>query len=552
MSYYVNITGTTAANVERIEVPSGIQTTALPDKIVVARVNGSLIDPRLGAISAADINGTYIKTDASIGSVGAPRSGTFNYYRVGTGLIPDGAFYFCAPLNLSIAGSESPRNTWTLAFASDPRINYLQNTLGTDPNAFPTSGWTVAAPDGSNDNFLGSVNPLVMQITATYPQARVSGTLGNFSQYTNIRKIEMPSNEFRGSFPSVTGCTLLTHINVSGNQLTGSFPSLATNAALTNLDISNNGFLGEFPVISQLTALQTINASFNQFTGALPALPRSELIQTINFSNNLFSGSPASLNSDTIVESFETGLPADYSSDTSFALSSGTWTAPALMVRSQNASAVSGTFSLQLKSDAAAYIQSPALPDGVGVIEFYASSTAAASMRVDISTNGGATFAQTGVVISLGLTPTRQVFVVNSETVTHVRLVRVTGLPRVDLLRITANTELKTVDYSTNRLTGNVPSLLFAPKLDKADYSNNLLTGVSPDFAVFSTLLRLYLQNNQLTVSAVDQILAALVRAEGSGASRVLDISGTNARHSSAALANKQTLVNRGWNVISA
>ena len=551
MSYYVNITGTTAANVERIEVPSGIQTTALPDKIVVARVNGSLIDPRLGAISATDINGTYIKTDASIGSVGAPRSGTFNYYRVGTGLIPDGAFYFCAPLNLSIAGSESPRNMWTLAFASDPRINYLQNTLGTDSNAFPTSGWTVAAPDGSNDNFLGSVNPLVMQITATYPQARVSGTLGNFSQYTNIRKIEMPSNEFRGSFPSVTGCTLLTHINVSGNQLTGSFPSLATNTALTNLLISSNGFSGEFPVISQLTALEEINVSSNQFAGALPTLPKSELLASVNFSNNLFTGSPVSLNSDTIVESFETGLPTDYSSVTSFVLSSGTWTAPALMVRSQNANAVSGTFSLQLKSDAAAYIQSPTLPDGVGVIEFYASSSAAASMRVDISTNGGATFAQTGAIISLGLTPTRQVFAVNSETVTHVRLVRVTGLPRVDLLRITANTQLKTVDYNTNRLTGNVPSLLFAPKLEKVDYSNNLLTGVSPDFAVFSTLLKLYLQNNQLPVSAVDQVLAALAFAGGSGASRVLDISG-NAQPSAAGLVNKQTLINRGWNVISA
>ena len=140
MSYYVNITGTTAANVERIAIPSGIQTTALPDRIVVTRVNGSLIDPRLGSISAADINGTYIKTAASIGSVGAPQSGTFNYYRVGTGLIPDGAFYFCAPLNLSIAGSESPRSTWTLAFASDPRINYLQNTLGTRTPSLQADG----------------------------------------------------------------------------------------------------------------------------------------------------------------------------------------------------------------------------------------------------------------------------------------------------------------------------------------------------------------------------------------------------------------------------
>jgi len=551
MSYYVNITGTTVANVERIEIPSGIQTTALPDSIVVTRVNGSSIDPRLGAISAADINGTYIKTAVSIGSVGAAQAGTFNYYRVGTGAIPDGAFYFCAPLNLSIAGTESPKTMWTLAFASDPRINYLQNTLGTDPNSFPTSGWTVASPDGSNNNFLGSVNPLNMQITATYPQARVSGTLGNFSQYTNIRKIEMPSNAFRGSFPSVNSCTLLTSINVSDNQLSGSFPSLTTNTALIDLNISNNGFSGEFPAISQLTALQEINVSFNRFTGALPTLPRSELIQTVNFSNNLFSGSPVSLNSDTIVESFETGLPADYSSATSFVLPSGTWTAPALMIRSQNASAVSGTFSLQLKSDAAAYFQSPTLPDGVGVIEFYASSAAAASMRVDISTNGGVTFTQTGVQISLGLTPTRQIFTVNDETVTHVRLVRVSGVPRIDLLRITPNTELKVVDYNTNRLTGNVPSLLFAPKLEKVDYSNNLLTGVSPDFAAFSTLLKLYLQNNQLTVSAVDQVLAALAFAGGSGASRVLDISG-NPQPSAAGLVNKQTLINRGWNVISA
>jgi hypothetical protein len=114
MSFYVNITGTTAANVERIEIPSGVQTTALPDTIVVARVNGSLIDPRLGAINAADINGTYIKTGASIGSVGAPRAGTFNYYRVGTGAIPDGAFYFCAPLNLRQCLDITPATSWAL------------------------------------------------------------------------------------------------------------------------------------------------------------------------------------------------------------------------------------------------------------------------------------------------------------------------------------------------------------------------------------------------------------------------------------------------------
>ena len=550
MSYYVNITGTTAANVERIEVPSGIQTTALPDKIVVARVNGSLIDPRLGAISATDINGTYIKTDASIGSVGAPRSGTFNYYRVGTGLIPDGAFYFCAPLNLSIAGSESPRNMWTLAFASDPRINYLQNTLGTDPNAFPTSGWTVAAPDGSNDNFLGSVNPLVMQITATYPQARVSGTLGNFSQYTNIQRISMQSNEFRGNFPSLTGCTLLSELYINDNQLTGSFPSLATNTALRTIRIHTNSFSGTFPAISHLTQLVEINASNNGFTGELPTLPKSELLATVNFSNNLFTGSPVSLNSDTIDESFETGLPTDYSSETSYVLSSGTWTAPASMVRSQTLNPVGGTKSLEIKSASGAYFQSPALPDGVGVIEFRASSSSAAQIRVDISIDNGATFTQTGSVINLGLTPTRQRIQLKNEAVTHVRLVRVSGLIRVDVLRICANTELVSINYGGNRLTGNVPSLLFAPKLETVDYSNNLLTGVSPDFAVFSTTNKLYFQNNQLPVSAVDQILAAVVLGEGSG-SKVLDISG-NAQPSAAGLVNKQTLINRGWNVISA
>jgi hypothetical protein len=57
-------------------------------------------------------------------------------------------------------------------------------------------------------------------------------------------------------------------------------------------------------------------------------------------------------------------------------------------------------------------------------------------------------------------------------------------------------------------------------------------------------------QNNLLTQAAVDAILAAFVAAGRNSGTRTLNLGGTgNATPSATGLANKATLVSRGWTV---
>lgn len=160
---------------------------------------------------------------------------------------------------------------------------------------------------------------------------------------------------------------------------------------------------------------------------------------------------------------------------------------------------------------------------------------------------------------------------------------------------LAANTGLVAVYLSLNNFVGSIQSLEHCPSLTAAYWSNNQFTGTLPSVAANTALTQYYCGGNQLTgnihslssntaltvwsgytnqfagwdggtVSAtlgefkaannllpqatVDALLAAFVAAGKASGTRVLELGGTgNATPSAAGLADKATLVSRGWTV---
>lgn len=112
---------------------------------------------------------------------------------------------------------------------------------------------------------------------------------------------------------------------------------------------------------------------------------------------------------------------------------------------------------------------------------------------------------------------------------------------------------LKIVRGYNNQIFGNVPSLANCSKLQNFLCYNNQITGVASDFIVPDTLSVFKMENNLLTVSAVNQILVAFdVAGRTSG---MIDLGGTgNATPDSSSggfdgLTAKLNLETKGWRV---
>ena len=88
-----------------------------------------------------------------------------------------------------------------------------------------------------------------------------------------VVRIDLNSNNLRGSLPPIAGLTALQHFNVSLNQLTGSVPALTGMTSLESFKLTNNRFTGVLPDLSGLTALQQFYVIGNRLTGAIPNIP---------------------------------------------------------------------------------------------------------------------------------------------------------------------------------------------------------------------------------------------------------------------------------------
>lgn len=109
------------------------------------------------------------------------------------------------------------------------------------------------------------------------------------------------------------------------------------------------------------------------------------------------------------------------------------------------------------------------------------------------------------------------------------------------------NTALVDFVVGENTLTGNIPDLSNNLSLKKFEVKNNNLTGFNGG-TVSSTLLDFKANNNNLSATAVNAILAAFVAAGSSNGT--LYIGGTgNAAPTGQGITDKNTLLSRGWDV---
>jgi hypothetical protein len=101
-----------------------------------------------------------------------------------------------------------------------------------------------------------------------------------------------------------------------------------------------------------------------------------------------------------------------------------------------------------------------------------------------------------------------------------------------------------------NQLTGSIPSLSGLNNLQRFYCYSNLFTGFAGG-SVTNTLGDFQAQNNQLTQSSIDAILAAFVAANKTTGTRNLLLAGTGNASPTGGQNNpdRLTLVSRGWTV---
>ncbi|KAK8674297.1 hypothetical protein V6N13_112591 [Hibiscus sabdariffa] len=110
--------------------------------------------------------------------------------------------------------------------------------------------------------------------------------------WTNLRKLDLSSNELRGSLPIPPAS--ISHYSVSNNLLQGEISSMICSLpSITILDISNNSFSGMLPAcLGNLSkSLSVLNLQHNNFRGPIPqACEKGSQLRMIDLSQNQLHG----------------------------------------------------------------------------------------------------------------------------------------------------------------------------------------------------------------------------------------------------------------------
>ncbi|XP_058110318.1 receptor-like protein 33 [Magnolia sinica] len=132
--------------------------------------------------------------------------------------------------------------------------------------------------------------------------SRFSGELPHsFGNLTRLNKLQIGGCEFFGQIPySVENIRGIVHLDLSSNGFNGSIPSLENLSNLTYLDLSMNNFSGTIPSLESLTELVLLDVSWNAFSGPIPPLKSLKSVAEIVLSSNNLTG--------TIPNSFGDGL----------------------------------------------------------------------------------------------------------------------------------------------------------------------------------------------------------------------------------------------------
>ena len=183
-------------------------------------------------------------------------------------------------------------------------IDYLDISHNRISDTIPSWFWYINIPcfyiNLSYNQIRGTLpnKPLNIVSTINLSNNKFSGILNNFLCPTSAQfliYVDLSNNQLSGGLDVCFGqLTELRILNLANNNLSGQIPdSMGSLIKLRVLDLSNNSFLGELPLsLQNCTELSFINLRDNSFSGKLPAWMGESLLSLIilDLHSNKFHG----------------------------------------------------------------------------------------------------------------------------------------------------------------------------------------------------------------------------------------------------------------------
>ncbi|PIN19975.1 Leucine-rich repeat protein [Handroanthus impetiginosus] len=120
---------------------------------------------------------------------------------------------------------------------------------------------------------------------------QIYGVLPDLSSKLNLLIMDLSSNELNGSLPLLPPNA--TNINLSGNNFSGTIINLCNFRNLNILDLSNNVLFGEIPqdCFRNLMRINYVNLANNNLSGEIPKyIDRQCVVYSLHLRNNNFMG----------------------------------------------------------------------------------------------------------------------------------------------------------------------------------------------------------------------------------------------------------------------
>ncbi|PRP86412.1 leucine-rich repeat receptor protein kinase EXS-like [Planoprotostelium fungivorum] len=390
-------------------------------------------------------------------------------------------------------------------YSSSPQLRVLivhQNRLnGVLPPDLFSSSSLLQYVDVSNNHLMGAAptidtsSLLSLDLSSNF----LEGPLPTLtSKATTLSTLNVSYNRFTGSIPLNYEDYGMRYLYVQGNMLSGTIPSFTQ---LQKLDISSNNFSGSLPSVGG--SLIMANFSRNAFTGTIPdSLGGSGSLTSLDFSWNRLTNVPMSLSGAQQLNN----LDLSHNAIGSLAITFDKF--PYLVNLSLSSCGLSmaippsiGSVRLLTLLDISNNTFSGPIPDSFGnlayLTEFYGgmnriNGTIPASFKysrhlsvVDLSNN----MMTGGITDNIASLISLQYLDLSNNRLNGNITSKITSLIAIQYLNV-----------SHNQLTGPIPSSMgFLNTLEVVDFSDNRLTDVIPDLSSLNVLNTLIVSNNTLS-----------------------------------------------------